>query len=156
MSTTATWCTPTGNNSLVAVTPFFQLCGRLLLDTSLGPQFQLGAPRPPLQCAACFLDAAACFARLALVSDRNAACSFSATCSGSTCSFSTMSGASVRTGTRIPRIVLAANGLQVLRMLSGDHHGVDFRGARQIRTRTSPGPVLLCTQHRCLSHPRCS
>ena len=37
-----------------------------------------------------------------------------------------MSGASVRTGTRIPRNLLAANGLQVLRMLSGDHHGVDF------------------------------
>ena len=43
----------------------------------------------------------------------------------------------------------ATIGLQVLRMLSGDHLGVDFPGARQIRslaerTRTSPGPVLLC------------
>ena len=37
-----------------------------------------------------------------------------------------MFGASVRTGTRIPRNLLAANGLQVLRLLSGDHHGVDF------------------------------
>ena len=44
-----------------------------------------------------------------------------------------MSGASVRTGTRIPRNLLATIGLQVLRMLSGDHHGVDFPGARQIR-----------------------
>ena len=60
-----------------------------------------------------------------------------------------MSGASVRTGTRIPRNLLATIGLQVLRMLSGDHLGVDFPGARQIRslaerTRTSPGAVLLC------------
>ena len=72
-----------------------------------------------------------------------------------------MSGASVRTGIRIPRDLLAANGLQVLRMLSGNHHSVDFLGARQIRplaerTRTLPGVVLLCTQHRCLSRPRCS
>ena len=72
-----------------------------------------------------------------------------------------MSGASVRTGTRIPRNLLATIGLQVLRMLSEDHHGVDFPGARQIRplaerTRTSPGAVLLCTQHRCLPRPRCS
>ena len=60
-----------------------------------------------------------------------------------------MSGASVRTGTRIPRNLLATIGLQVLRMLRGDHLGVDFPGARQIRslaerTRTSPGAVLLC------------
>ena len=72
-----------------------------------------------------------------------------------------MSGASVRTGTRIPRNLLATIGLQVLGMLSGDHLGVDFPGARQIRslaerTRTSPGAVLLCVQHRCLSRSRCS
>ena len=30
----------------------FQLCGRPLLDTSLVLNPQLGAPRPPLQCAA--------------------------------------------------------------------------------------------------------
>ena len=70
MSTTATWCTPSGNNSLVAVTPgaaghvnqlvlvdhrfdlAFQLCGRPLLDSSLVLNPQLGAPRPPLQCGA--------------------------------------------------------------------------------------------------------
>ena len=40
-----------------------------------------------------------------------------------------MSGASVRTGTRIPRNLLAANGLEVLGMLSGDHHSVDFLGS---------------------------
>ena len=56
---------------------------------------------------------------------------------------------SVSTGTRIPRNLLPANGLQVLRMLSGDHLGLDLPGARQIRplaerTRTSPGAVLLC------------
>ena len=60
-----------------------------------------------------------------------------------------MSGASVRTGTRIPRNLLATIGLQVLGKLSGDHLGVDFPAARQIRslaerTRTSPGAVLLC------------
>ena len=72
-----------------------------------------------------------------------------------------MSGESVRTGTRKPRNLLAANGLQVLRMLSGDHHGVDFLVLGQIhplaeRTRTLPGAVLLCAQHPCLSHSRCS
>ena len=61
-----------------------------------------------------------------------------------------MSGASVRTGTRILRNLLGTIGLQVLRMLSGDHLGVDFPGARQIRsvaerTRTSPGAVLCAT-----------
>ena len=45
-----------------------------------------------------------------------------------------MSGASVRTGTRIPRNLLATIGHQVLRMLSGDHLGVHFPGARQIRS----------------------
>ena len=64
-------------------------------------------------------------------------------------------------GPEYPRNLLAAIGLQVLRMLSGDRHGVDFPGARQIRplaerTRTSPGAVLLCTQHCCLSRSRCS
>ena len=47
------------------------------------------------------------------------------------------------------RNLLATIGLQVLRMLSGDHLGVDFPGAREIgslaeRTRTSPGAVLPC------------
>ena len=56
-----------------------------------------------------------------------------------------MSGASVRTRTRIPCNLLATIGLQVLRMLSGDHLGVDFPGAPLAeRTRTSPGAVLLC------------
>ena len=144
MSSTATWCTPTGNNSLVAVTLgaadhvnhhvlvdnlfdlAFQLCGRPLLDTSLGLNPQLGALRPPLQCAAC----SQC--RLLLLSDLF------------------RSGASVRTGTRIPSNLFVANGLQVLRMLSGDHQvWISW-------CSTDPSDHRTCAQHRCPSRPRCS
>ena len=124
------------------------------------PQFQLGAHRPLLQCAACFLDTAACFARLASVSARSAACSFSATGSGSTCSFSTMSGASVRSGARIPRNLLAANGLQVLRMLSGDHHGMDFlvldRSVRSLNVLDRYPELFCCVRNTavCRIRPR--
>ena len=39
-----------------------------------------------------------------------------------------MFGMPVRIGTRVPRNLLAANGLKELSTLNGTHHGVDFPG----------------------------
>ena len=62
-----------------------------------------------------------------------------------------MSGTSVRTGTRIPRNLLAANGLQVLRMLIGDHHGVDFpvldRSMRSLNVLERHPEVFCCVRN---------
>ena len=158
MSTTATWCTAAGNNSLVAVTPpgaadhvnhlvlvdhrfdlAFQLCGRPPPRHESRPQFQLGAPRPPLQFAACFLDAAACFARLAPVSARNAARSFSVTCSGSSCSYSTSVSPHQDQNTSQPPCCERSSGAQ----------NAEWRSPRC-------GFSWARAQHRCLSHSRCS